>query len=197
MNDDEYDESEDDIDTELSPKEIPCPFCGQRNNDCSHFLALFDCTFDGQGKYGIGLIGGALYKVEIIGEFFEAVSGCYARARYKGTRAKLPKAPKGNAFQSYVRELQRVRLKPKGYKSEEYYCWDFSANIEYYARRVRESLLELLHNDVLEENAATEAHMTSSSYLLWFCSDASATAIKLKNELARCLSDFKHDNGFL
>ncbi len=194
---DGYDESDDDSDTELSPNEIPCPFCGQHETNCIHFLADFDCTSPGDGNYGIGLGGGALYEVEIIGEFFEAISDCYARARYKGKRAKLPKAPKDNAFQSYVRALQGVRLKPKDYKSEEDYCWDFHANIEDYAELVRGVLLELLDFDVCEKKAATHVPLMSSNYLLWYCSDASASAAKLKDELARCLSDFKRENGLV
>ena len=184
-------------DSELSPEEIPCPLCGQRETRCSHFLADFDCTFDGQGKYAIGLGGGALYEIDVIGEFFESIAYCYARARYKGKSAKLPKAPKGTVFRTYVQALKEVRLDAKAYDSEEDFCWDFRVNIERYAVLVRLALLEILDCDVYEEEAFTETSMSSSRYAIWYCSDASAAAAKLKDKLARCLSDFKRENGLV
>jgi hypothetical protein len=158
---------------------------------------MFDCTFDGEGKYGIGLIAGALYEIDTIGKLFEEIASCYARARYKGKRAKHPKAPKGTAFQEYVLELERVRVDPKAYDTEEEYCWEFRLNIECYAELVRGALLELLGFDVYEREAAIDAPLLSSKYALWYCSDANASAAKLKDELARALSDFKRDNGLV
>jgi hypothetical protein len=187
-----FNENEDENeDSELSPSEIPCPFCGELNTSCSHFLALFDCTFDGEGEYGIGLIGGAIYKVEMIDEFFKEIAYCYARARYKGKKSKLPKVPKGFAFSEYIRALEKVLLDAKAYNSEEDYCWDFHANIERYADLVRRSLLEILPSDVYEKEASIERMLFSTQYALWFCNDAKATAVKLKEDLARYLSNYK------
>ena len=190
--DDQYDDNE-----ELSPSEIPCPFCSTRGKQCSHLLADFDRTFADQGKYRIGLGGGTLYEVEEIGELFETIADCYARTRYMGKKTKLPIGPKGTTFQAYVREIKRVRLNPKIYKSEEDYCWDFRANIECYADLVRGVLLELIDCEIYERAAADNIPLASSSYTLWYCSDANAAAAKLKYILVQALSDFKRENGFV
>jgi hypothetical protein len=194
---DEEENDDSDEDSELSPNEVPCPFCDAREADCTHFLASFDITEPGEGKYGIGLIGGALLDVKIIAEFFDAVSDCYARARYKGKQSKLPKAPKDEALQPYIRAVKEVRLDPKKYNSEEGYCDDFRCDIDDYAYLVRDALLEILDYDVCEKNAATESPCTSSTFHLWFCTDANATAVMLKEKLTGCLADFKRENGIV
>lgn len=196
MNDD-YDESGDDSDNELSPDEITCPFCGQRGSQCSHLLACFDCTFSREGEYGIGLVAGALFEVKIIGALFGTISDCYASARCKGKKAKLPKSLKGYEFQEYIQALHKTRLDPKDYKSEESYCWDFHVNIEYYDVLVRKTLLELLDGDYCERRAVLDVPMRSSNYLFWFCRDTNATVDKLRNKLAKYLSDFKRENGLV
>lgn len=199
MNDEEYDD-----DPELSPNEITCPFCGQ-GDACSHFLANFDCTFDGEGNYGIGLGGGAIYDVNLIGDLFKGMANCYARARYKDKESKLPIAPQGAVFSEYVRSLQEVKLDAKRYHSkrehaEDDYCSDFRASISYYGEVVRRTLLEILgilHVDVYEEESFIDGPMISSKYTSWFCSDAKASAAKLEEELAIYLSDFRDKNGLL
>lgn len=191
QDDDQYDDND-----ELNPGEVQCPFCSARETSCSHFLACFDLTFAGQGKYGIGLIDGPLYEVEEIGDLFDTIADCYARARYMGKKTKLPIGPKGTTFQAYVRKIKRVRLNPKTYKSGEDYCWDFRNNIENYADLIRGALLELLDFDIYTRAASDDLPLASSRYSLWYCSDAKAVAAKLKDLLVQTLSDFKRENGF-
>ncbi len=88
-----------------------CRICAQPAQDdrCAHHLG----AFSDEGRYGIGLVGGALYDVREIGDVFNAVRVDYAKARIGGksyTTAVPDWCKKDPALKKYVRSFRRAEL---------------------------------------------------------------------------------------
>jgi hypothetical protein len=189
------DDADDDAWEERGPSDVPCPFCAQKDGDCNHFLAIFDCTFADEGEFGVGLKGGALFDVNEIGQLFPEIAEYFARIRYRFGTSGPVYAPKMGVLTDYIYAAKNAVIDPKGCKSEEDYVSDYSSMIDGYALCVREAirmvLVDTLSVDLQEESAATDIPCLSSDYELWFCKDAQSAALRLGRTLENLCKEFR------
>lgn len=189
------DNTDDDACEEIGPSDVSCPFCAQKAGDCDHFLAIYDCTFDGEGEFGIGLKGGMLFDVEEIGQLFPEIAEYFARIRYRSGASDPVQAPKMGALTDYISAAKNAAIDPKDYKSEEDYASDYLVMINDYALCVREAiqvvLIETLSVDLREEFAASDIPCLSSDYELWFCKDAQSVVVRLGTILEDLRKEFR------
>jgi len=192
----DLDDTNDVICEERGPSDVACPFCAQKAGDCNHFLAIFDCTFAGEGEFGIGLKGGALFNVEAIGQLFPDIAENFARIRYRSDVSGPVAAPKIGALTGYMDAAKDAEIDPVDYRGkEEDFVSDYLVAIDDYAPCVREAIQDVLINtlsvDLQEESAATDIPCLSSDYEIWFCKDAQGVALRLGQTLEDLNKEFR------
>lgn len=192
----DQDDTDDDSWEERGPSDVPCPFCAQKAGDCEHFLAIFDCTFAGEGEFGIGLKGGTLFDVNEIGQLFPEIAEYFARIRYRSGASGSVRAPKMDLLTDYINAAKNVEIDPEDYRPEEEdYVSDYLSMIDDYAPCVRDAiqvvLVGTLSVDLKEKFAATNIPCLSSDYELWFCKDAQGVALRLEQTLEDLRVEFR------
>jgi hypothetical protein len=180
---------------EKGPSDVACPFCAQKSGDCDHFLAIFDCTFAGEGEFGIGLKGGALFNVEAIGQLFPGIAEYFARIRYRSGVSGPVTSPKISVLTDYMDAAKNAAIDPADYRNkEEDFVSDYLTSIVNYASYVREAIrdviIETLSVELQEEFTATDIPCLSSDYELWFCKDAEGVALSLGQTLEYLSKEF-------
>ena len=164
--------------------------------DCNHFLAIFDCTFAGEGEFGIGLKGGALFYVEAIGQLFPDIAENFARIRYRSGVSGPVATPNIGVLTDYINVAKNAAIDPKDYKDkEEDFVSDYLVAIDDYALCVREAiqgvLVDQLSVDLRDVITATDIPCLSSDYELWFCENARGVALRLGQTLEDLSKEFR------
>jgi hypothetical protein len=171
-----------------------CPICAQPAQDdrCAHHLGAFDITFAGEGQYGVGLLGGALYDVREIGEVFNAARVDYAKARIGGksyTAAVPAWCKEDPALKKYVGSFKGTELfDPDSTDDVQEYA-DFLAG-EGPANLLRAALsawLKSLGIRVISTRWQQDIPMVSSDYEEWWCQSPRDAAAKLTHRLREML----------
>ena len=176
MND--FNEVNDELDDELDEESGGCPFCGDKEDSCSHALAGFDLS-DG-GEFHIGLIGGPLESAWRIGDFFTTLADRVAE------RAMLGAPPVANLpvdydfVQKMVNALtdQVVSIGVDHYEE----CCDLGCEVlsdgefRRHACDCLEKMLEYVGFPVYRASFFLDGACCSSNCETWYCEDAKKAA---------------------
>lgn len=169
------------------------PRCASRSN--KHLLATFDRTFDGEGRHGAGLIGGALYNVANIGDLLDTIQRARVRAL---TRGGTPTecVEDWDTVSAYFSALGAAGFKPEEWESVSRGASVISGYTSLHGELVR-TLLEGLLDEVGWSGVTSEDEddtpLASSSYAYWWHDDARDAAKRLEAHIATILRKLTPD----
>ena len=171
-----------------------CAICGTQDcidNGSKHLLGCFDANYDGQGRYGCGLSGGALYQVEEIGILLEAIAREKVRAWPQGGLQAVPPPwiASHRALKDFFSDLGDEGFDLKEFEDQDEAASFIGAYTDHNGRRVRELLEALLLQCGWDEFVTEEddESLAPTSWILWWDTAATDVAKRLGKHISSIL----------
>jgi hypothetical protein len=162
-----------------------CPVCG--TEDCDrHLLASFDRS--GEGEFGIGLCGGALYEVAAIGEVLDLTCLAWAQSARVSQTAQSPKwMTQFPPLQRFWECLGEAGFDPQEYDNDEDAAFDLPGYSDDYVSMGRWFLEDILQDcgwSGVRTEYQHDVPMMSTTFEYWWHSNPEDVAACLKAKLA-------------
>lgn len=175
--------------------EPECPYCSQRG--CrKHLLACIDATFadQGEGVFGTGIVGGALYEAVEIGKVLDQLRLCWAILSREGSSPIAPDwLSSVSSLESYFDALSRAPgFDRSSYDDDHDAAYDVAQYMNYQADLARDFVEEILVDCGWSEEAShweTDIPTMSSAMISWWDPDPEKVVSNLRSQLRKLLDD--------